>query len=118
MPHSVFLQHSILSTALIFGLPSAHAADTSSALDTATIEQITGLTGKFSQEENVLKVSKPRTKVKIQVDKWVMPPFMGLTSWAAFMPAKNGLVMMQQIRPLRQDFLKLLPGKTRLLQGR
>ena len=94
MPHSLFLRHSLLVTALIFDLVNAHAADTPNALDTAKIEQITGLKGKFSQEENVFKVSKPRTDVKIQVDKWTMAPFMGLTSWAAFTPAQNGQVMM------------------------
>lgn len=63
MPHSLFLQHSILAAALIFGLASAHASDMSSALDTARIEQLTGLKGKFFQEENVFKVSRPRTEV-------------------------------------------------------
>jgi len=28
--------------------------------------------------------------VKIQVDQWAMPPFMGLGSWAAFTPAHGG----------------------------
>ncbi|MEQ1742911.1 MAG: DUF1259 domain-containing protein [Candidatus Nitrotoga sp.] len=55
---------------------------------------MTGLKGSFSKEENVFKVSKPRSDVKIQVDKWSMPTFMGLTSWAAFTPAHNGQAMM------------------------
>ncbi len=38
------------------------------ALDTGWIEQITGLKGTFSKQENVFKVSKPRTDVKVQVD--------------------------------------------------
>jgi hypothetical protein len=54
------------------------------ALDTARIEQVTGLKGSFSERENVFKVSKPRNDVPIQVDGVAMPPFMGLTSWAAF----------------------------------
>lgn len=103
MPHSLFLQHSLLAAALIFGSAGAHAADTPTALDTARIEQITGLKGKLSQEENVFKVSKPRTDVKIQVDKWTMPPFMGLTSWAAFTPAQNGQVMMMGDTVLFED---------------
>ena len=41
-------------------------------------------------DENVFKVTKPRTDVKIQVDQWTMPPFMGLGSWAAFTPAHGG----------------------------
>jgi hypothetical protein len=57
------------------------------ALDTAAIEQATGLKGTTISGENVFKVSKPRTDVKVQVDQWAMPPFMGLGSWAAFTPA-------------------------------
>src|SRR6478672_3572103 len=56
-------------------------------LDTAAIEQATGLKGQLISEENVFKVTKPRTDVKIQVDQSSMPPFMGLGSWAAFTPA-------------------------------
>lgn len=71
----------------------AVAVDTPS-FDTATIEQITGLKGKFSAEENVFKISKPRTDVKVEVDRWQLPPFMGLTSWAAFTPAHGQVMMM------------------------
>ena len=102
MSHSLFLQHSILTTALIFGLASVHAADTPT-VDAVKIEQITGLKGKLFQEENVFKVSKPRTDVKIQIDKWTMAPFMGLTSWAAFTPAQNGQVVMMGDTVLFED---------------
>ena len=73
---------------------SAGSAETAPPLDTAVIEQVTGLKGAFNKEENVFKVSKPRTDVKIEVDGWAMPPFMGLTSWAAFTPAHDGQTMM------------------------
>jgi len=63
-------------------------------IDSAKIEQITGIQGKYNQEENVFKISKPRTDVKVKVDQWKTPPFMGLTSWAAFMPAKGHIMMM------------------------
>ena len=63
-------------------------------LDTAAIEQATGLKGQLIAEENVFKVSKPRTDVKIAVDQWSMPPFMGLGSWAAFTPAHGGAMLM------------------------
>jgi len=69
---------------------TAHAA-----LDTNRIEQITGLKGKWNAEESVFKVTQPRTDVKISVDQWQMPPFMGLTSWAAFKAGmkENAMVM-------------------------
>jgi hypothetical protein len=86
-------RRAIVAIAFAFNLATAHAADTESVLNTAKIEQLTGLKGSFSKEENVFKVSKPRSDVKILVDKWTMPTFMGLTSWAAFTPAHNGQVM-------------------------
>lgn len=69
-------------------------AQTPTGLDTSAIETATGLKGQFIADENVFKVTKPRTDVKIQVDGWSMPPFMGLGSWAAFTPAPGGAMMM------------------------
>jgi len=54
------------------------------ALDTAKIDQITGLKGKMNDKEGVYKVTFPRNDVKVVVDGWTMPPFMGLGNWAAF----------------------------------
>ena len=65
---------------------SAHAEP----LDTARIEQIIGLKGTLNTNEGVFKITVPRTDVKISVDGWTMPPFMGLGSWAAFAPAQMG----------------------------
>jgi Domain of Unknown Function (DUF1259) len=70
-----------------FSLTQLTWAQTHAGLDTAAIEQGTGLKGQLIAEESVFKVTKPRTDVKIQVDQWTMPPFMGLSSWAAFTPA-------------------------------
>lgn len=56
----------------------------SAALDTAKIEQIIDLKGKWNEAEKVFKVNAPRNDVKVSVDGWPMPPFMGLTSWTAF----------------------------------
>lgn len=57
----------------------AHAA-----LDTAKIDALTGIKGVWNESEHVHKVSQPRTDLPVTVDGWTMPPFMGLTSWAAF----------------------------------
>src|SRR6266849_2597443 len=54
------------------------------ALDTAKIDEITGLKGKLNEKEGVYRVSFPRADVKVAVDGWTMPPFMGLGTWAAF----------------------------------
>jgi hypothetical protein len=88
---------SILS--LFFLLPSLSLA----ALDTAKIESATGLKGVFNEAEGVFKVSAPRTDVKINVDGWQMPPFMGLTSWAGFIPGKQAEAMVMGDLVLFQD---------------
>jgi hypothetical protein len=66
----------------------AASAGSAAELDTNLIQKVTGLAGKINTEEGVFKVSAPRNDVKVSVDKWQMPPFMGLTSWAAF---KSGM---------------------------
>ncbi|MEO6567548.1 MAG: DUF1259 domain-containing protein, partial [Opitutaceae bacterium] len=75
--------------AIVVALPLA----THAALDTARIEQITGLKGAMNQEEQVFKVSAPRTDLPVAIDGWKMPPFMGLTSWASFVAGGNSEVM-------------------------
>lgn len=78
-------------------------ADNTAPLDTAVIEAATGLKGTFNKEENVFKVSKPRTDVPLQVANWKMPAFMGLTSWAAFTPTRDGMVMLMGDTVLFED---------------
>ena len=78
----------------ILGLVTATLANVA-AFDTNRIEQLTGLKGRWFQEEGVFKVSSPRTDVKVAVDGWSMPAFMGLTSWVAFKEGveTNAMVM-------------------------
>jgi len=70
------------------------AAALAAALDTAKIDQITGLKGKMNEKEGVYKVTLPRNDVKVVVDGWTMPAFMGLGTWAAFTPTKDGAMVM------------------------
>jgi hypothetical protein len=72
--------------------PAVRAADP--ALDPAAIESITGIKGTMNNAENVFKVSKPRNDIKPSVDRWTLPPFMGITSYAAFMPMGSGTMVM------------------------
>ena len=83
---------SAATLAAVLVTSTALAADP--PLDTARIESITGLSGTYNQAEGVFKVSKPRTDIKPSVDRWVLPPFMGLTSYAAFMPMGAGTMVM------------------------
>src|SRR4051794_7565397 len=74
-----------------------------SGVDGTLIEEITGLKGKLSEKEGVFKVSQPRTDVKITDDRWTMPPFMGLTTWAAFGKGKKREAMVMGDLVLFQD---------------
>jgi hypothetical protein len=64
------------------------------ALDGAKIDALTGLKGKLNEKEGVYRVSLPRNDVKVSVDGWTMPPFMGLGCWAAFTETKQGVMVM------------------------
>src|SRR5947207_11643394 len=73
------------------------------ALDTAKIDQITGLKGKLNEKEGVYKVTLPRADVKVAVDGWTMPPFMGLGTWAAFIQGSHTEAMVMGDTVLFED---------------
>jgi hypothetical protein len=75
------------------GTPQA-AMPAKGPLDAARIAAATG--GKPETTDNVVKVFFPRDDLKVQIDGWnSVPPFMGLTSWAAFVPGeKSGVEAM------------------------
>lgn len=60
----------------------------------AKIEQTLGVKGTWSEQEKVLKLTFPRTDVKVLVDNWPLPPFMGLSSWVSFIDADDALMVM------------------------
>ena len=61
---------------------SASASPAPAGVDPAEVEAATGI--KPEVHDGVAKVSYARSDVKVEVDGFAMPPFMGLTSWAAF----------------------------------
>src|SRR5437773_4308038 len=81
---------SLRTTILLGIISSAFAGD----LNTARIDELTGLKGKMNEKEGVYKVTFTRNDVKVVVDGWTMPPFMGLGTWAAFTEAKTGAMVM------------------------
>lgn len=93
------LSRLIPTLAFLVALPMA----TQAALDTNRIEQLTGVKGTLNTNEGVFKVTSPRNDVKIAVDGWTMPPFMGLASWAAFTEQKTDDVMVMGDTVLFQD---------------
>ena len=70
------------------------SGNATAALDTAKIDEITGLKGKLNPKEGVYKITFPRSDVKVVIDEWPMPPFMGLGTWAAFEGTDERALMM------------------------
>jgi uncharacterized protein DUF1259 len=64
-------------------------------LDLKTIETIIGIGGTLF--EDVLKISVPRSDLKVSVDGFEIIPFMGLTSWIAFRKGPHGTTVMGDI---------------------
>jgi uncharacterized protein DUF1259 len=73
------------------------------ALDTAKIDNLTGLKGKLNEKEGVYRISFPRSDVKVTVDGWTMPPFMGLGTWAAFTQGSHTKAMVMGDTVLFED---------------
>jgi hypothetical protein len=94
-----------MNTKVWFALSCAALALNSYAagLDTNQIEQIIGAKGAFNKDEGVFKITVPRNDVKVSVDGWTMPPFMGLGTWAAFTESKMGGAMVMGDTVLFQD---------------
>ncbi len=80
----------LMASISLIAFDRSFAAD----LDTGRIDELTGLKGKVNEKEGVYKVTFPRNDVKVVVDGWTMPPFMGLGTWAAFTPTKDGAMVM------------------------
>ena len=66
-------------------------------VDSARIEQITGLKGQWSEKEGVFKVQVPRSDLSVTTAGAKMTPPLGLTAWAAFTRAGAHAVVMGDI---------------------
>ena|SRR5437868_3497733 len=82
----------VLTTCAI--LAASIYAPLAADLNTARIDELTGLKGKLNEKEGVYKVTFPRNDVKVVVGGWTMPPFMGLGTWAAFTGENDKAIVM------------------------
>src|SRR6187551_2598755 len=64
-------------------------------LDTTTIEKIMGIKGKSNNGE--YKITIPQNDLNIEVDGFKIIPAMGLGTWIAFTPTKDGAMIMGDI---------------------
>ena len=80
-------------------------------IDTATIERIMGMKGKSNNGE--FKFTIPQNDLNVIVDDFKIIPAMGLSTWVAFTPAKEGVMFMGDIvltendlKPVQQEIIK------------
>ncbi|MGH8679417.1 MAG: DUF1259 domain-containing protein [Burkholderiales bacterium] len=88
--------------AMLLSCSGAALADEAS-LNTARIEQLTGLHGKLNTDEGVFKVTYPRTDIHATVAGVRMNPALGLTAWAAFERAGEHVMVMGDIVVLENE---------------
>jgi uncharacterized protein DUF1259 len=68
--------------------PAPAAIRLSAPIDDHAVIMATGVDKVDKSPDGTVKASFPRKDVDVAVDGWKMPPFMGLTSWAAFSAGK------------------------------
>jgi hypothetical protein len=81
--------HAVVPARRIGPAVGAVAAAAAPAIDARVVAAATGVEAPETSVDGVVKVTFPRKDVEIAVDGWTMPPFMGLTSWAAFAPGRK-----------------------------
>ena len=92
-----------LAAATLSGIFSINLFAAGEGFNTAKIDEITGLKGKLNEKEGVYRVTFPRNDVKVVVDGWTMPPFMGLGTWAAFTQGSHTEAMVMGDTVLFED---------------
>ena len=75
----------------------AGPAGAAKPLDSARIEQITGVKGQWIEKEGVFKVQVPRSDLAVTAAGAKITPPLGLTAWAAFTKAGAHAVVMGDI---------------------
>jgi hypothetical protein len=84
---------------------------TATPLDTALIEKVIGVQGKFNNGE--YKVTIPQNDLSIEVDGFKIIPAMGLGTWIDFAPSSDGAMIMGDIimtetdlKPVQQEVIR------------
>jgi len=80
-------------------------------IDTTMIEKIIGIKGKYNNGE--YKITIPQNDLDVKVDGFKIIPAMGLGTWVAFTPTKDGVMVMGDIvvtetdlGPVQQEIIK------------
>lgn len=95
----------------LLSLNSFSQKNKTQSLDTASIQRITGVKGKSNNGE--YKITIPQNDLNVEVDGFKIIPPMGLGTWIAFSPLKDGAMIMGDIiltetdlKPVQQEVIK------------
>ena len=91
--------HFVIAAALLVSNAQAEISEKMRA----SIDQLTGAKGVFTAEEDVHRVSFPRSDLKVTIEGRPAHPFMGFGSWAAFTPGHGGTMVMGDIVLLEDE---------------
>lgn len=90
---------------------AAMAQGSAKGVDTATIERVMGMKGKSNNGE--YKITVPQNDLSATVDGFKIIPAMGLGTWVAFTPTKDGVMVMGDIvvtetdlKPVQQEIIR------------
>ncbi|MGZ3422441.1 MAG: DUF1259 domain-containing protein [Polyangiales bacterium] len=89
----------------------------SGPIDEKAVADATGVEKPEKAADGSVKASFPRKDVEVAVDGWKMPPFMGLTSWAAFAPARKDVAEAMVMGDLVLFEDEVNPIMSKLLDG-
>ena len=90
-------------------------AETTTAETLSRIEALTGVKGAYLDAEDVFKITRPRTDIPVQVDRRVMQPFVGLSTWVAFRHGGRADMMLMGDIVVFED--EINPVMSELLDG-
>lgn len=93
----------LFPTAMTFFVLLSNARAELSETMRTSIDQLTGAKGTYTAEEDVHRVSFPRSDLKVKIEGRPAHPFMGFGSWAAFTPAHGGTMVMGDIVLLEDE---------------
>ena len=110
MKPSNFFRRALLSSFTSIFLLMVHGQKMQ-PLDTVAIEKIAGVKGKVNNGE--YKITIPQNDLNVEVDGFKIIPPMGLGTWIAFTPAKDGAMIMGDIiltemdlKPVQEEVIK------------
>src|SRR6267143_81379 len=105
-PAPVKRRNLMMKSCVALCLVAAHAM-AAKGLDSARIEQITGLKGQWTEKEGVFKVQVPRSDLAVTAAGAKVTPPLGLTAWAAFTKAGTHIGVMGEEEKVAQGVAKV-----------